>query len=965
MHQVEPQTLAPAVDPDAPGRDISGSLTWNVLNLVRRLAGEEALPALLVAAGTTRTLAELEDDTSWVSFAEGRALFEAATEILGDPNALRRVGVSIARQDMTSEVVAILRDLGSPGEILRHIDQVVPRFCRVVTMEAEEIAADYALISCVSRPGYPRFRVLCDFTAGLLEQSTIPFDMPPAAVVEEECELRGDARCLFRVSWQADVRDHPEYRLAALEAEVDVLATRFETFQQTAADLVAVEDVASVLRNITRRATLAVRAPLHVLAVRPTPGAALVVHSEGSTGDLDDLVAEIMADEPDDRGGSRLVVEIASVRRSYGRLAAIYPEGVRFFAAERAVLAGYARLAAAALDTATALEESRRQTETAQALLDLARGLAGIGSGAEMAARLTACVPAVTGCDAAAVLLWDEKDRILAVAETQGLSPAVAQQLRTVRISTDDTPILATMLASPSSIHVDKSSDPYVAGLLSVVGMERAWVAPIAAGNELLGVVAAAFAASPDTDDVEHAADGHLRARLDGLADIAATAFQNARLVEHMRNQALFDPVTSLPNKRLLQDRVDVALATCQRTGEGFALFFLDLDRFKNVNDTLGHAAGDDLLRQVADRLRLAMRDEDTVARLGGDEFALLLARVDSPELARAMAERLYASLQEPFTLQGQQVFITSSIGIALATEHGEDYDTLLKNADMAMYQSKHQGRNRFGFYTPALHADLSAKLKLESDLHLALVRDELFVEYQPLVSMTDRRIVGVEALVRWNHPELGRLAPDVFIGLAEDSGLIADLDAFVLATAARQTREWNRHGFHPRMSVNLADRDLRDHSLVARIADAIAANQLRAGSLELEITERVVDEASETFLDTLHEIKALGVQIAIDDFGTGHSGLSRLRTFPVDTLKIDRSFVAEVVNPGDRAPLLAAMVRLAHDLGMRVVAEGVETEVQAEFLRDQGCDLGQGYLFARPQAPADVLGSVAPRVAD
>ena len=941
---------APRAEPA--DRHISGSVTWNVVNLVRRAAGDEAVELMLERAGSTRTEVELEDDLSWISFDEGRALFDAATSILGDPAALRHVGAAIARRDMTSEVVELLRGLGSPGELLRHIDLVVPKFCTVVEMSAVEIGDNQAVLRAVSLPAFPRFRQLCDFTAGLLEQSPIPFDLPPAQVTEETCELRGDESCTFRVVWETEMSAHLEHRLASLESEVEVLASRFETFKDTAADLVAVEDVASVLANITKRAGLAVRAPRHVLAVRPQPDAPLAVHHRGcKQAEVASLVQELMAAEPDDHGGSRLIVDIASVRRNYGRLAAISDEGAQFFPAERAMLTAYGKLAAAALDTATALEESRLQTKTAQALLDLARGLAGIGDRREMAERLAACVPAVTGCDSATVMLWSEDERRLEVAGIHGMAPAAAEAMRAVKILPTDTPKLVEMLDTPTSQFFSADSDdPFIARMFGVTGMKRAWVAPIVAGSALMGVVSASFLTEGSSSDP------NLVARLDGLADIAATAFQNAHLVEFMRQQALYDTVTRLPNKRLLEDRVTNALARSHLSGERFALFFLDLDRFKNVNDTLGHAAGDELLRQVADRLVETMRPEDTVARLGGDEFAVLLPRVDSDELAKALAQRVYSALQLPFSLHGQEVFITSSIGIVLAPEHGDDHDTLLKNADMAMYQSKDQGRNRFGFYTRALHEDLSARLKLENDLHGALARDELLLEFQPLVALADRRVIGVEALVRWDHPELGRLQPDTFIGLAEASGLIADLDSWVVTSAANQARIWADHGLQPRLSVNLADRDLRDPTLVSRIAGIIAATHISPGNLELEMTEHVVDEAPDHLLAVLNDLKALGVRIAVDDFGTGHSGLSRLRTFPIDTLKIDRTFVQEVVTCDDRAPLLVAMIRLAHDLGMSVVAEGIETEVQAAFLLDHACDIGQGFLFARPLAADQIL---------
>jgi diguanylate cyclase (GGDEF)-like protein len=934
------------------GRHISGSVTWNLLNVVRRAAGDEGVARMLDQAGTGLSEGDLDDDLAWISFDDARLLFDAATVVIGDAGALRQVGAAIARRDMTSEVVELLRGLGSPGEVLRHIDIVVPKFCTVVQMHAEEIGERHAVLVAESIPGYPRFRQLCDFTAGLLEQAPLPFDLPPATVVEETCELRGDARCTFRITWDDVESAEMEHRLAALESEVEVLASRFETFKDTAADLVAVEDVSSVLANVTKRAGLAVRAPRHVLAVHVRPDAPLSVHQRGcKPAEVDALVAEVLAPEPDDHDGSRLIVDVASVRHNYGRLAAIAGDGSRFFPAERAMLTAYGRLAAAALDTATALEESRLQTKTAQALLDLARGLAGIGDRREMAERLAASVPSVTGCDAAAVLIWTEDERAMEVAGIHGMRPEIAGALRSITISTSDTPLLTEMVTAPSSrMFSSDSADTFVAGLFALTAMESAWVAPIVAGSTVLGVVCAVFASK------EGHGDAHLAARLDGLADIAATAFQNAQLVEYMRHQALYDPVTRLPNKRLLEDRVANAFSRARNLGEAFALFFLDLDRFKNVNDTLGHAAGDELLRQVADRLVDTMRSDDTVARLGGDEFAVLLPRVDSPELARSLAQRVYAALQRPFLLHGQELFITSSIGIVLAPEDGEDHDTLLKNADMAMYQSKDQGRNRFGFYTSAMHADLSARLKLESDLHGALQRDELLLEYQPLVSLADRRIVGVEALVRWDHPELGRLDPDAFIGLAEATGLIGDLDSWVVTTAANQARQWAKHGLRPRIAVNLADRDLRDPTLVTRIADILAATHVQPDHLELEMTERVVDEAPDDLLAVLLELKALGVRIAIDDFGTGHSGLSRLRTFPIDTLKIDRSFVQEVVSSEDRAPLLVAMIRLAHDLGMSVVAEGIETEVQAAFLRDHGCDTGQGYLFARPLPAEQIL---------
>lgn len=932
------------------GRHVSGSVTWNVLNLVRQGAGEKGVAELLERAGSLRSADELADDGTWISFEEGRALFEAATQVLGEDEALRRVGEAILRRDMTSEVAELLRGLGSVGEVLGQIELVAPKFCTVTEMAVVAVETDRAVVDARSVPGFERFPQLCDLTAGLLSQASIPFGLPPAEVRETSCEALGDDRCRFDVRWESQLPTHVEARMADLESEVQVLAARFESFQQTAADLVAAEDVDAVLDNIASRAGLSVRAPRHILAISPTPGADLVVHQIGcDENDLDELVADVMAEDPDDHGGSRLIVEVASVRRDYGRLAAIYDEGARFFEAERFLLAGYGRLAAAALDTAVALDESRQQAVTAQGLLDLARELAAPGEPASMAVHVARAVTAVVGCDLAAVLLWSEERGCLETAAVEGGDAALEATLRGTAVTPADTAALREMLRSGLSATFDTSTDDaFVRSLLDLAGMECALVSPLTAGDSLLGLVAASFIHRP----VDHRPSA---ARLEGITDIAAIAIQNATLVRKMREQALYDPVTHLPNRRLLEDRLASAFAHQRRSGGGgFALLFLDLDRFKNVNDNFGHAAGDELLLQVAHRLRSRMREQDTLARIGGDEFALLLLGVETMEAVNLLTTRLHDAFQASFAVGGREIFVTASIGVVRAPEHGTDYDTLLERADVAMYQAKRAGRNRFGFYTAALGAD-TERVRLEYDLHGALERDELFLEYQPLVSLDDGRIRGVEALVRWQHPELGRLMPDVFIGVAEESDLIVAVDTWVLEHAVRQARAWHEAGHALRIGVNLADRDLRESDLVGRIRYLLSATGLPPGALELEVTERVVGEELDDLLSTLRVLRDLGVRTAIDDFGTGHSGLERLSRLPVDTVKVDRIFVQDIADLDRPSPIVSAMIKLSHELGMTVVAEGVETEVQARFLQREGCEEGQGYHFARPLATADV----------
>jgi diguanylate cyclase (GGDEF)-like protein len=923
------------------------------VNLVRREAGAAGVRRMLEMAGLGQArLAHLEDDASWSSFTDAKALFEAAVDVLGDEHALRRVGAAIARQDMTSEVVALLRTLGGPGEVLRHIDQVVPKFCTVVRMEADEVGEGFAVLSARNVAGFPRFALLCDFTAGLLEQAPLPFDLPPALVTEEACVLRGADRCVFRVMWED--RRHlagPSDSIAALTAELDVLMSRFESFQQTASDLVATHDMTDLLDRIAQRAGLSVRAPRHVLAVRPSPHQPLQIHAEGCTPEeAEQLAAEIMAPTPDDRDGSRLIVDVASVQRTYGRLAAIYDEGLTFFPAERDLLASYARLAAAALDSATALAESRQQTATAQALLALARELARVGTEDEVADRLAHSVPTVVDAAVAGVCLWDgEGLRIVAV---EGVGADSRDFLTSIVIRPDETPALAQLLDEPGPGFVgEHHEDSMLVSLLQSVGMRSVVYVPIRGGEQLLGVVAAAF--DKDVQTLED--DPELMARLEGLADLAATALHNARLVERIQHQALYDPLTLLANKRLLEERINGALAARRRTGERFALLFVDLDRFKNVNDSLGHELGDALLVEVAERLRSVVRDDDTLARLGGDEFAILLPRIEDLEVPVHVADRVRRALELPFDLGGHRLFVTASTGIATAPDDGVDGNSLVKKADMALYRAKEQGRNRHAFYSPGLDSELSERLRMESDLHLALERDEFVVHYQPQISLSSMRIIGVEALVRWIHPELGFVGPDVFIPLAEESGLIVDIDRWVLQESCRQVHAWATEGINLRVAVNVSNRDLRDPEFVQHVVAALSPNSLAPETLELEVTERVVDAGERQVLDVLERLRELGVRLAIDDFGTGNSGLARLRNCPIQTLKIDKSFVQEVTSGEHHAPLLAAMIGLAHDLGLHVVAEGVETADQGAFLRRRSCDYAQGFYFSRPLLPKEV----------
>ena len=433
---------------------------------------------------------------------------------------------------------------------------------------------------------------------------------------------------------------------------------------------------------------------------------------------------------------------------------------------------------------------------------------------------------------------------------------------------------------------------------------------------------------------------------------------ERKRAEEQIKSLAYHDSLTSLPNRRLFQDRLSVAVAQAHRNSQRLAVLFLDLDRFKPVNDSFGHAAGDRLIQDVAERLRTCLREGDTVARLGGDEFTLLLPGVAQVVDAARVAEKVLDTLRVPFLIEGRELFSTASIGISLYPEDGRDADTLVKSADAAMYRAKQQGRDNYQLCAPALNATALERLALESSLRHAVGQDELVLHYQPVVDLVSGRVQSMEALLRWRHPELGLVPPADFIPLAEMTGLVIAFSPWVLRTACAQAREWQAAG-HPGLgvAVNLSARQFQHPDLVGQVKRALEETKLEARFLELEISETSAMQGPEANVPTLRALKALGVRIAIDDFGTGCSSLSYLRRFPIDALKIDRSFTAEITRDPDDAAIANVVIALAHTLKLRVVAEGVETDDQLAFLSARRCDEAQGYLFGSPRPAADCAG--------
>lgn len=424
---------------------------------------------------------------------------------------------------------------------------------------------------------------------------------------------------------------------------------------------------------------------------------------------------------------------------------------------------------------------------------------------------------------------------------------------------------------------------------------------------------------------------------------------ERKRAEERVQYLANYDVLTGLPNRFLMQDRLTQVIAHAHRNQLQVALMHIDLDRFKVVNETLGHYVGDALLKQAAERVRKATREADTVARVGGDEFTLVFPNVTSLQTLSAAAEVMLDELARAFPSDGQELFVSASVGISLYPDDAGSVDELIKHADAAMSSAKHLGRNNFQFYNAGMNQQVQDRMLIEAGLRTAIQRDELSLVFQPKIDLATRRIFGAEALLRWKHPKLGMIPPSRFVPVAEEAGLVGQIGEWVLRTACRQIREWQDAGYCLQVAVNVSARQFQEYDVAELVMDIMRDTGMLAKNLEIELTESAVMNDAESSIVTLERLAALGVQIAIDDFGTGYSSLSYLKRLPLDLLKIDQSFVRDISSDPNDAAIVRAIIMLARSLGIKVIAEGVENEAQLAFLNAYGCQYAQGYLFGRP----------------
>jgi diguanylate cyclase (GGDEF)-like protein len=926
-------------------KHFSGINTRIVVQYLKDQSGPETLRRVLDQAGDRRTEAELLDDSGWCSYTQLRNLFEATSHILGGEHWLATAAIDTPiDSESGAEMAQTLQNIGSPASLLRVVVDSDTAFgvSTIRVTEGEEVGPAEWAVRERFKDGFAPFKEFCAFTAGMLAMLPKLFGLPAGDVVEESCCCDGAQFCSYRLRWypQSDETRQRNY----FETRSHLLEARLETLQRTVANLVSAEDPTQGLTGILDAAARAMYAPSYVLATDPSMPVKQRLLFKGLEAHEAEQIGRDLSDQCGKDVPGRLVVQVASNRIRYGWLAAIDGGSRRFQPQEREVIRSYAGLAASALDSATALEEARRQATTASTLLGLSSSLADLLSTEQMAMHLAAAVPSVIDCDRCLVLVNEPGQDECRVVATHGYPEPIAMQLDGVSL--------------PNVVDADQYDDVIYHNLTNT-GQCRERFGPtiddgalasasvrMMTNGELIGDLVVSVTDSPDRLRECPPLSDALR----GLAAQVAVAIRNARLVDEMRHQALHDGLTGLPNRTLMLDRVEQALARARRENSAVAAMFIDLDGFKDINDTLGHAVGDQLLSALAGRLKVTLRQIDSIGRLGGDEFVAIFEGQSLDAGSEVVAERILQVVQEPFDLDatdGMRLSITASIGVAVGdrASAGE----LLRDADIALYRAKAAGKNCYAVYVPEMSTAARDRLEIEMDLHHALAENQFFVLYQPIFDLQDCRVTGVEALLRWRHPSKGTIMPDDFIPLLESSGAIVEAGRWVLEQACRQGSVWRQSGHALDISVNVSPRQLEQDRFVSDVAAALERTELDPTSLVLEITETTIMRDAEATIRRLKAIKTLGVRVAVDDFGTGYSSLAYLSQFPVDALKIDRSFLSGIMDNSDASALVHTLVQLGKTLGLATIAEGIEDVHQFSKLQMEHCDSGQGFLLARP----------------
>ncbi len=675
------------------GREVNGSVPATLLRYLSRTFDEPTVVDVLTAAGLVHRRRAMSDQFGWVPTTDVVALAEAAVAVCGDPGVARRAGEELFRQHQRDGITDFVLSSGSMDRAAETVAIAATKMSTGRRVALAGAAERVVTLHATCNDHVSPHRFFCDYLAGYLESVPQLFGLE-GTVTERHCQVDGDEACVFELAWTGDLSSRVEEEGAASRARSHRIVARFEELQRVAGELAQADDLATVLERITLLAGTAVHAPSYLVAVRPGEGEEVRAHWQGLTPEEADRVAARLVSEDLVREGHELIVDVASDSRWHGRLGAFFAPGSLVTQYDERFFAAYAAHAAVALERIATLEQARRDRDTARALLELSRALAEVRTSEDVALRLAQAIPDVVGCAHSWVWLLAPGSDHFTLAGTA--APPEALQGCDHQLRLGDLPYLTGLVTDPRPFFLDAENATGVARQhMTALGVERSAVVPMTVRGELFGLVSAGFTertARPWHPDVVE--------RLQGLASQAASALDNARLLDRVRHQALHDPLTGLPNRPLLEDRARQALLDGERRGVKTALIFVDLDRFKLVNDTLGHGAGDRLICQAADRMSAAIRGSDTLARLGGDEFVVLLPNVLDSEEPELVARKLIACLRVPFELQVRDVRVTCSIGIAMAPDHGSTYASLLNRADAAMYLAKVDGRDAYRMAT-------------------------------------------------------------------------------------------------------------------------------------------------------------------------------------------------------------------------------------------------------------------------
>jgi diguanylate cyclase (GGDEF)-like protein len=868
-----------------------------------------------------------------------------------------------------------------------------------------ELKANRAVVAFRTAPGHDVSRHDCLYTRGLLSVCSTLYGLAPASVHETACQVEGADECVFDMSWQSAPRSHAQsavgggsgragrsrrtddpwlvgsrrrdispivgrLRDAARTARwrelerapeapelTSVYNSQLAELQQTLLELMEARDLDEVLRRVANRAGVAVASQALLFAAKPWPDQPPRVYADGLDAvEAERLAGDVLAGrEPALLIGATpaevIVAEVRSSERDYGRIAA-FSSG--FLAEESELLAAYGRLAATTLDTVFALDTARDQQRSAEVLGSFARQLIEVDDLPELGRATVRAVRAVAGADMAVLFRHDEEEGYLRALAHDGYPSELAVVVDDFLVRPEDTPLLAQILTAPEEPRLfhRTNADPYVRSMLEFFDLEVVALMAVRSEHRVFGMLFTCWRVEePKAPGMER----ELFSRLASIADQAAGAWGKTLLLEQVRRHATIDSLTGLANRRVFTELLAELIG--HEGGSPLAVLFCDLDRFKGVNDALGHAAGDDLLVEVGRRLQRCARSDDLVARLGGDEFTVLLADVDGPATLDAFAARVRQEMAEPIALEGFELVVHLSIGAVIAAPGESTVKDVLRQADAAMYVAKARGGDRLLLFQDDMQHERSERVDLEASLVDAANNLEQFsVLFQPQIDLDASRIMGAEALVRWDHPTRGRLVPDRFLPLAEDTGLVVPMDLHVLRIALREASRWRAEGLEIQIAVNFSAKTLMTPDLVALVQSELERADMPGELLEIELTESAAVTDAADLGDKLLQLGKLGVSIAIDDVGTGYSSLALLHRLPAQRIKIDRSFVTRITEDKASRSVVEAVLLLADRLGQGVIAEGIETPEQAGELLRLGCALGQGYLYSPPVDAAEML---------